>query len=65
MSRISLRLNPLLPTFPLVGVMEALSRLCMRLEMHLTHKRGWFEHLNHPDTALLYLLRYIASYVLC
>ncbi len=39
--------------------------LCMRLEMHLTQKLGWFEHFNHPDTALSYLLRYIASCLLC
>jgi hypothetical protein len=32
----------------------------MRLETHLTHKLGWFEHFNDPDTALSYLLRYIA-----
>ena len=27
----------------------------MRLETHLTHKLGWFEHFNDPDTALSYL----------
>jgi hypothetical protein len=39
--------------------------LCMRLETHLTHKLGWFEHFNDPDTALSYLLRYIAPLVCC
>ncbi len=39
--------------------------LCMRLETHLTHKLGWFEHFNDPDTALSYLLRYIAPRVVC
>ena len=29
--------------------------LCMRLETHLTHELGWFEHFNDPDTALSYL----------
>ena len=27
----------------------------MRLETHLTHELGWFEHFNDPDTALSYL----------
>ncbi len=39
--------------------------LCMRLETHLTQKLGWFEHFNHPDTALSHLPRYSAPCVLC
>jgi hypothetical protein len=37
----------------------------MRLETHLTHELGWFEHFKHPDTALSYLGRYSVSCVLC
>ncbi len=29
--------------------------LCMRFETHLTHKLGWVEHFNHPDTAPSYI----------
>ena len=29
--------------------------MCMRLEKQLTHKVCWFEHFNHPDTALVSL----------
>ena len=35
--------------------------LCMRLETHSKHKLAWFERFNHPDLALSYLPRYIAS----
>jgi hypothetical protein len=38
--------------------------LCRRLETHLTYRLGCFEHFNHPDAALSYLARYIASCVL-
>ena len=41
--------------------------LCMRLETLLTHKLGWFEHFNHPDTALSYLscVECLLFYFLC
>jgi hypothetical protein len=53
-----------------IGVLCGLIEVdfCMRFasfETHLTHKLGWFEHFNRPDTALSYFARYMASYVLC
>ena len=37
--------------------------LCMKLETQLTHKLGWFEHFNHPDTALSSFLATLCLYV--